>query len=597
MCGIFGAIETENVSHTIVECLNTLSYRGYDSAGIALKDGNGLVIYKRTGYVDRLVDGMVWPVGSIGIGHTRWATHGGVTDANAHPHTDCQRNIAIVHNGILDNHMELRRRLEKEGHVFQSETDSECFAHLLEGKPLLEGMIEAARHVTGEYAIAAISADENGIVAMRQGNPLVLGISRQGFYLSSDATAFPSVVDSIVMIDDGEVAAIKRHGFSVYDVFTGKQVIKQSQPFTPDLYIDITGNRMEYEMNEQPKVIRNLCNLPRSTWNDAAKLIHCVPRGYWTTRASRLLNRPPHVIFTGCGTSRYAGIYGRALLSKATGRWHDCIQASEMKLLPTALNPNSLVVALSQSGETYDVLEAVSAAHGSKARVLSLVNSMTSTLARKSDCVIPLSCGPEVSVASTKAFTSQLCALYLLVAAVAGRLEPALAEFGILAAMLETDLRNYRTSLEGLADRLKDTGHMYYIGQGNNFPMACEGALKMKEIAYIHAEPMVAREMKHGPIALIEEGYPVLGICPNDSTYDDMLANLHEAKARGAYIIGLSDRDSEVFDCHIPVPSVKPELYPIVSTLPLHMLAYLVSVARDINPDRPRNLAKSVTVK
>jgi len=597
LCGIFGAIESGNVTPTLIECLNRLSYRGYDSAGIALKDDNGLIIYKRTGYVDRLLEGMVRPAGSIGIGHTRWATHGGVTDANAHPHTDCKKEIAIVHNGILDNHLGLRKLLEEAGHVFQSDTDSECFAHLLEGLPLLEGMIEASKHVTGEYAVAAVSAHENCIVAMRQGNPLVLGISQQGFYLSSDAAAFPSVVDSIVMIDDGEIVAIKRHGFSVYRTRTGEQVIKQSHPFLPELQADININRMEYEMNEQPQVIRNLCNLPRSTWHDAARLIHCVPRGYWTTKASRLLNRPPHVIFTGCGTSRYAGIYGRSLLSKATGRWHDCIQASEMKLLPNALNPNSLVVALSQSGETYDILEAVHAAQQGNTKVLSLVNSMTSTLARKSDYVIPLSCGPEVSVASTKAFTAQMCALYLLVAAVAGRLDIALAELSILAETLNISLKMYRDNLDELAHILQDDKHMYYIGHGNNFPMACEGALKMKEIAYIHAEAMPAREMKHGPIALIENNYPVIGVCPDDDTYDDMMANMHEAKARGAYIIGLSDRESEVFNYHIPIPSVKPELYPIVSTVPLHMLAYLVSVAKGINPDRPRNLAKSVTVK
>jgi glucosamine--fructose-6-phosphate aminotransferase (isomerizing) len=580
MCGIIGYIGTEPAWGKIVRSLKQLEYRGYDSAGIAIVRHPGdIVVHKNVGDVGTVFEGVKPVAGTCAIGHTRWATHGGVTQRNAHPHTDCKGNIAVVHNGIIDNYRQLRASMPH--HTFVSETDTEIIPHLIEDthRPLLDAMFTISELLTGQFAIVAVDMYGN-MVAMRRGNPLVIGLSAHGMYVTSDQIALPENVKSIVYVNDDELVTLSPQSYKLYSLIDKALITREPEPFTASDVISTTGCRMDYEMREQPDVIRNICRHDRNLYTDIA----------FDIAKSR------EVVFVGCGTSKHAALVGRYAIHSIAHKPADVIQASEFEYLAEPYGRSTLMIALSQSGETSDVLRAVQVAHQHGAKVLSLVNNPMSSLARSSDYVLPLCCGPEVSVASTKAFTAQLCIMYLLSYAMQNRFDKGVSELLSVADAVKQEVSNYQATQE-LADVLKTHEHMYYIGRGINYPLACEGALKMKEIAYIQAESFPAGELKHGPLALIEKGTPVLGVVPDDDTYTDTLANLHEAKARGATIIGVSDKPSELFDYLIPIPAVNKIFYPIVTAVPLHVLSYLVSVSKGINPDRPRNLAKSVTVR
>lgn len=584
MCGIVGIIGSESVSVDIVRCLERLEYRGYDSAGMALQEAGEVYVYKGVGYVKDVFREYPMSSACIGIGHTRWATHGGVTDSNAHPHIDCTGNIAIVHNGIIDNYQLLKEDLITRGHRFMSETDSEVIAHLIEESnlPLVEAMYYVAERITGQYAIAAMDNKFGWIVAMRRGNPLVIGRTNdEKIYLSSDPVAFPPEVDKIQLIENNELVVFSSNRVLIFNLSTRDAISRNLMPYHNDLVLDIDTCRMDAEMLEQPEVILNIASTNKDLYIDAAMEVL----------------RHQQVVLTGCGSSKHAGLVGRYTISSIANRLCELIVSSEFEYYASSIDKRTMVIVLSQSGETNDVLRAVEVAHQQGSKVLSLVNAPQSSLVRVSDYILPLCCGPEVSVASTKAFTAQLCVLYLLSFAMQNRFEDGVSQLRELAHTLKDEVTLYKTKLQTLADKIRGVPSMYYIGRGINYPLACEGALKMKEISYIQAESFSAGELKHGPIALIQKGTPVVGVCPNDDTYADTVANLHEAKARGALAIGISDKQNEIFDYWIPMPKVNPLFYPVVATLPLHILAYLVSIGKGINPDRPRNLAKSVTVK
>lgn len=581
MCGIVGVIGKSDVYSNIIDCLRNLEYRGYDSAGIAVITDDAIRSNKGIGGVNHVFDDKPFIKGNIGIGHTRWATHGGVTVNNAHPHLDCKNKIAIAHNGIIDNYSEIKEKLGD--HVFKSETDSEVIAHLIEqtGLPLKAAMFAIPNALQGQYAIVGISVESGNIVAIRRGNPLVVGISPSKMFIASDPNAFPKTVKQIVPIDDNELVELQPTGYTVFDLDTQVIKTKDPQPYRRLLATDTKLCRMQLEMQEQPDVLLTISRQDKELYMDMAMEV---------LRARR-------VIFTGCGTSKHAALAGRYAISTIANELCDVVLASELEYFANSIDRHTLIIALSQSGETSDVLRAVQIARQHGAQILSLVNAPLSSLERISDYTLPLCCGPEISVASTKAFTAQICTLYLLSYAMKNRFDEGARELANLGLMLKTEIANHQEQLHNLAQLLSGHEHMYYLGRGVNYPLACEGALKMKEIAYIQAESFPSGEMKHGPLALIENGTPVVGICPKDDTYFDSIANLHEAKARGATIIGVSDEYSEMFDHWIPIQKVAPLFYPIVATIPLHMLSYLVSLAKGINPDRPRNLAKSVTVR
>jgi len=589
MCGIIGFVGKEAAAPILVKGLSNLEYRGYDSAGMATvsegriwagKDIGSLARVQQKHYLDQLP-------GRIGIGHVRWATHGGVTPENAHPHFDCKREIAVVHNGIIENYQELRNQLESKHH-FVSETDTEVVPHLIEdymeaGASLEEAVLQTIGQLRGSYALLVISAREPGkIVASRKDSPLVVGRERGRSFVASDALAFLEQTNRVAFVEDGEtvvlardITFLDREGKPVEKKFTQvdwkwDEATKQGYDFF-----------MMKEIMEEPQAIR--CALMQDK-----KLI--------TEMAMDIL-RARQVVITACGTSRYAALVGRYLFSKLAGKFCDVIMASEFHYFADSIDKNTLVIAVSQSGETADVIEGVKRARENGATIFSLVNMVGSSLARMSHQVIYLNCGPEIGVAATKSFVSQLAIFYLLAFTMANRLEEGVEKVKAICTSIEECFSKNGQKLERLAQQTKEKNDFYYIARGINFAISAEGALKLKELSYIHAEGMPAGELKHGTLALIEEGTPVVVICPKDYTFDETLANAAETKARGALVIGVSDERSPIFDEWIEIPRVEEIFYPLVVIVPLQLLAYYLAVARGKDPDRPRNLAKSVTVK
>ena len=589
MCGIIGLVGRELATPVLLKGLSNLEYRGYDSAGVATvsdgkiwagKDIGSLAEVQQKHHLDQLP-------GRVGIGHVRWATHGGVTTVNAHPHFDCKRDIAVVHNGIIENYQELRNRLEPK-HRFVSETDTEVIPHLIEdymeaGASLEQAILQAIGQLRGSYALLAISAREPGkIVASRKDSPLVVGRERGRNFIASDALAFLEHTNKVAFVEDGEtvvltgdIAFLDREGKPIEKGFTQvdwkwDEATKQGYDFF-----------MMKEIMEEPQAIR--CALMQDN-----RLI--------TEMAMDIL-RARQVVITACGTSRYAALVGRYLFSKLAGKFCDVIMASEFHYFADSIDKNTLVIAVSQSGETADVIEGVKRARENGATIFSLVNMVGSSLARMSHRVIYLNCGPEIGVAATKSFVSQLAIFYLLAFTMANRLEEGVEKVRAICASIEECFGKNGQRLKRLAQQTKEKNDFYYIARGINFAISAEGALKLKELSYIHAEGMPAGELKHGTLALIEKGTPVVVICPKDYTFDETLANAAETKARGAFVIGVSDERSPIFDEWIEIPQVEEIFYPLVVIVPLQLLAYYLAVARGKDPDRPRNLAKSVTVK
>ncbi len=590
MCGIIGYVGSKPAVDILKDALTRLEYRGYDSAGIATIAGNELHLCKDKGKVADVIKecNNVNLPGCIGIGHVRWATHGGVNRTNAHPHCDELSQIAVIHNGIIENHEELKKRLAKQ-YDFKSDTDTEVIPFLIReqldsGLLFEEAFFTAVRQLEGSYAIIAISTLAGGkLFAARKDSPMVLGLGQDSNFIGSDVLSFLPYSRQAVYVEDGECVVMTKNAYQIYDLnHQPKQ--REFVAVTWELSEAGKGNHDHFmikEIKEQPIVIRQ-------TMMQDARLID---------RMAIDILRAHQVIFVACGTSRFAALIGRYVFSKIGHTFSDVVMASEFGYFSDSIDKNTLVIAISQSGETADVMDGVKQAKAKGATVYSIVNVEGSSLARMSDKALFLSCGPEIGVAATKSFTAQLCLLYLLAYAMDGRLSEGKAKLLEISSLIEHGLQTNMSEISAVAEKLKDKRDFYFLARGINFAMAGEGALKLKEVCYVHAEGMAAGELKHGTLALIEEGTPVIAICPTDYTYADIISNISEARARGATVIGISNTNQSIFAEWIKIPEVEMIFYPLVTVVPLQLLAYHSALVRGFDPDKPRNLAKSVTVK
>jgi len=573
----------------LVEGLKKLEYRGYDSCGIATVHEGRLHVRKGIGKIDEVEKrhGLSQVPGTTGLTHSRWATHGGVTDENAHPHSDCRNRFAVVHNGIIENFQQLRAELAETGHAFSSQTDTEVIAHLLEDASgsLEERLQTAAKRIHGSYAILATCADEpDTLVALRCESPLAIGIGPHATYAASDVMPFLEYTQEAVFLEDHEMALLRPGSVTYRDARNGNKIEKTARRLewkAEDAGKGDWPHFMIKEIHEQPAAIRN------ALAQDPARL----------ERFVQLLREHDDVKFVACGTSRHAALVGRYALNQLTGKSAEVYIASEFSYFADQCTPRTLIIAVSQSGETADVLVGLRKAKAKGAKVASLVNVANSSIDRESDASLYLNCGPEIAVASTKAFTAQLSVLYLVAHALAGLAEPGATQLKHVARHADDLLPQWQKQAEALAAKWKEEDHAYFLARGVNFPVALEGALKLKEISYMHAEGMPAGELKHGSLALIEKGTPVLLINPHDYTFSDTLSNGMETKARGARLIGISDEPNEAYDDYIRLPKTPELFYPLVAILPLQLLAYHAALARGNDVDKPRNLAKSVTVR
>ena len=592
MCGIVGFVGDTPAAATALNALRKLEYRGYDSAGMATVHDSRLWVKKGVGRLDDVEKnhGLSIIPGSVAIGHTRWATHGRVTTCNAHPHLDCKGRIAIVHNGVIENYQELRRFLESRGHVFSSETDTEVIAHLvgdqMGGKSLLleKAVQRAIRSLEGTFSFLAIAiADPGKIVGAKKESPLVVGIGNGCYFAASDPLCFLDHTNEVVTVNDGEVSVLT--GQDVFFLNGGDTKMRRTASKVDWKWEDADKGKYEHfmlkEIMEQPAAVRRATAQDRESFTEVAMDI---------LRANQ-------VIITACGSSRYAALVGRYLFSKVAGKFCDVVMAPEFHYFSDSVDRNTVVIAISQSGETADVVEGVKRARSNGAKVFSIVNRSGTVLAGLSDKVIPLNAGPEIGVAATKSFSSQLAVFYLLAFAMNNRFESSAQKLRDLSYAVSIAIDCNNGNLQQLALKCAESKDFYYIARGINFAVASEAALKLKEISYIHAEGLPAGELKHGTLALIDEGTPLVVICPKDYTFRETLTNAMEAKARGAYMIGVSDEPNESYDYWIRIPEVEELFYPMVTVVPLQLLAYHLAVSRGKDPDRPRNLAKSVTVK
>lgn len=592
----------------LVEGLKRLEYRGYDSAGVAIMNGKGVETRRAAGKISRLESVIAAdpPLGTMGIAHTRWATHGPPTETNAHPHVSQNGKIAVVHNGIIENATVLKAGLESRGYVFKSDTDTEVLAHLIEAAyagNLEAAVIEALSQVDGTYGIAVISSDEKEkIVAARKGSPLLLGIGEGEYYIASDASAILSHTRHVVYLDDGDIAVLTRDGYKVVDLDS----TLQEKPVTRiewDLAQIERGGYPHFmlkEIFEQPTTVENTMRGRLILEEGFSKL------GGLNIPKEELL-AVDNIIITACGTSWHSALIGEMMIEELCRIPVEVEYASEFRYRNPIVTPRTLCIVISQSGETADTLAAMREAKRRGARTLGLVNVVGSTIAREDDGGIYLHAGPEIGVASTKAFTSQVVALALFTLKLA-RLRDMSVERGrelaqALAKLPEQiqSILDRAGEIEEVAEEFKRASNFLYLGRGYNFPAALEGALKLKEISYIHAEGYPAAEMKHGPIALIDEMMPVVCIAPHDSVFDKITSNIQEVKARKGKIIAITTRDEPSLagklDYEFRVPETVDLLTPILASIPLQLLAYYIAVKRGCNVDQPRNLAKSVTVE
>jgi glutamine---fructose-6-phosphate transaminase (isomerizing) len=608
MCGIVGYIGPRQAAGLLIEGLRRLEYRGYDSSGIAVLNGHGLKIAKAAGKLSQLeqqLDGTM-PEGTIGIGHTRWATHGAPTTPNAHPHTDQTGRIAVIHNGIIENAGVIRKALEHRGHTFSSETDTEVLAHLVgelyQGN-LEEAVAAALRDVDGAYGLAFISADEpNVVVAARKGSPLLVGVGENEYFVASDASPLLQYTRSVVYLDDGEMVVLTRDGYRVRNLETPR-ISKPVNTIEWDLATIERGGFSHFMLKEIFEQPESLCNTLRG---------HLLEEE-GTARVSGLnlsddeLKGIQRIIITACGTSWHSALIGEYMLEEMARIPVEVEYASEFRYRNPVVDERTLVIGISQSGETADTLAAIREAKLRGARTVGLVNVVGSTIAREVDGGIYLHAGPEVGVASTKAFTSQVAALALVTLRLARLRNLSILQGRQFIQALKAlpdqiqQILDRSAEVETLAERFLLSTNALYLGRGVNFPVALEGALKLKEISYIHAEGYPAAEMKHGPIALIDENMPVVFIAPRDAVYNKILSNIEEVKARGGKVIALVNQcDAQVnrlADACFEIPETLDLLTPMLTIIPLQLFSYYVAVRRGCNVDQPRNLAKSVTVE
>jgi glutamine---fructose-6-phosphate transaminase (isomerizing) len=586
MCGIiaYKAYNGKNEAGSIaVEGLKNLEYRGYDSWGIAVLNNGKFSVIKKVGKISD-ANNIEFPNSKVAIGHTRWATHGGVTEKNAHPHIDCTGRIAVVHNGIVENYQELKKQLKS--HKFVSETDTEIIAHLIEeniGLGFVEAAKKAASMTEGRSGFVALDSTTGKIVAVREGSPLIVGVGDKEAFIGSDVTAFLGHTNKVMYIDDGEMVVLNDR-IAFYSLATGKEVNKRivEIDWTPE---NATKEGREHflikEIMEQKRTIKEAIN------QDDEK----------TMAVANSIKSAYGTFLVGCGTAGKVCQAGEYFFSKIAKKHVNFAVASEFPNYEPYLTDKTLLIAVSQSGETADVLEAIEAARKKEAKVISLLNVFGSTMMRVSDDFFMINAGVEKAVVSTKATTAQLTVLLLLAHAAAGKLqEGKLLLLNTASAVNDMLNPRYEEYIKALAEKVKDAKSIYIIGRSVNYPIAQEAAIKLMETDYIPAQGFAGGELKHGPIALIEKGTPCIVLAPNDETKSAMLSNAMEVKSRGGYIIGISPENNEIFDFWIKVPDVG-IASPIVNIIPIQMLAYHIAVLKGLDPDKPRNLAKSVTVK
>ncbi len=607
MCGIFGCVlKNGEVASTIHSSLKRLEYRGYDSVGEATLDEGRLFIKKDVGKIDEVhaIHNLDALPGKIGVGHTRWATHGAPTKLNAHPHTDCEEQIAVVHNGIIENFAVLKTELEDRGHVFKSKTDTEVIAHLVEekmreGQDLKEAVVETVKRLEGSYALAVISVKEpDRIVCARKESPLTLGIGENGVYFASDIPAFLPLTNKAVIVEDGELAILQETGYEIWKIADLKPVVREPKTidWTPGM-AEKQGypHFMLKEIMEQPLALRNTLRLQE----------------HYLELMATFLDRADQLFLVACGTSYHACLAASYTFSKLAFHITNPVIASEfVEQHGKSVNIDSTILAVSQSGETADTLAAVETARQRAATIMGLTNTIGSTLTRVSRVYIGQQSGPEIGVAATKTFTAQLSVLSQLALRLAKkRGKVSQDEIDFLEAkvmqipnIVETILKTQDGKIKGLAKKYKDKACFFFLGRGISYATALEGRLKLMEIAYVPAIAFPAGESKHGPISLIEPGFPVFFVCARDETRKTLIGNIMEMKARGATIIAVCEDGDDEIECladdFIEVPKEIPEiLSPIPYVVPLQLFAYYMATERRCDPDRPRNLAKSVTVK
>ncbi len=615
MCGIIGYVGDKKVLPILIDGLRRLEYRGYDSAGVALVCDGEMDIRRSAGKLSRLEDVIASnPIeGLYGIGHTRWATHGRPTEENAHPHRDCTGKLVVVHNGIIENYLELKKELQAQGHAFVTETDTEIVAHLVERETRKDGLENAVRRalkrLRGHFALVMISADDpEKIVAVRSGPPVVVGVGDGEYFVASDTPAILAHTRDVVFLGDQEMVVVTRKG-PLFTDFDGAELKRPTQRITWDpVMAEKAGYKhfMLKEIYEQPwaakeTIVGRVSSEKGEIYLDELGL---------DANALRSVER---VVLLACGTSWHAALVAKFLIEELARLPVEVDYGSEYRYRDPIVSPDTLAVVITQSGETADTLAALREAKSKGARTIAICNVVGSMATREAEGTVYTHAGPEIGVASTKAFTTQLVALHLLalhLATVRGTIDAATATSHIdaisqLPRLLEQTLK-VEPQVEAIARKLYQRTDFLYLGRGINYPIALEGALKLKEISYIHAEGYPAGEMKHGPIALIDEKMPVLAIVPDDAVFEKMVGNIQEAKARGGSVIAVTTKsragdletilDAQV-DSIIALPDAKPHLIPVLATLPLQLLAYHIAVRRGCDVDQPRNLAKSVTVE
>ena len=584
MCSIIGYSGKNSAAPILVKGLQKMEYRGYDSVGIATESENKIVLKKGVGRVIEVNNAVKLDSipGNIGIGHTRWATHGKVTEKNAHPHSSNSGKIAIVHNGIVENFEELKSDLQNKGYEFQSETDTEVIANLIQlnlnkTSDVKQSIIKTVNQIKGHYSFVAIFEDGT-LAAARFHEPLIVGVGKNSHYLSSDVLGFIENTDDAIYVDNEDFVIVNDSGIHIFD-FDGTpvkyQITKVSKEFA-DVYKGDYAHFTIKEISEQPDtILRAVDN------NQIQQLVDNIKQA-------------KNLYITGSGTSYNAAEIAKYLMSKFAKIKINTLISSELPFSPNEIEADSTLITISQSGESADVLEAVKIAKESNAKILSIVNLLNSSLSQQSSLAIGLNCGPEIGVAATKSFTSQLAILYKITDQLCnGCINPDWKKVSeAISQVLSNNLK-----IKELAKNLKEITDIYVLGRGIHLPIAREAALKLKELSYIHAEGIPGGELKHGPLALMDSNVYVIIINPSDSTYNDTLNSANEIKARGAKIIGISDKKSDVYDHWIEIPSIGEALYPIIEIIPIQLLAYYSALEKKTDPDYPRNLAKSVTVK
>ena len=612
MCGIVGYLGKKSSYEILINGLKRLEYRGYDSAGIALLGNKEISVFKKKGKVndlEQIISNDSF-TSTIGIGHTRWATHGEPNDVNAHPHVSNSGDLAIIHNGIIENYGAIKEDLIKKGYTFQSQTDTEVFVNFIEdikkneNLSLEDALRVALSKVIGAYAIAIISRETpNKLVAARKGSPLVLGLGKDEFFLASDATPIIEYTNEVIYLNDEEIAVIENNEYVIKDAGDVPQT-----PYIQTLELELEAiekggyeHFMHKEIFEQPI---SIADCMRGRLNaEKEELVLGGIRNY-----AKALEKAERIIMIACGTSWHAGLVAEYVFEDLCRIPVEVEYASEFRYRNPVINEGDIVIAISQSGETADTLAAIKLAKSKGAIVLGVVNTVGSSISRVSHEGAYLHAGPEIGVASTKAFTAQLTVLFMIALKAAfnkgtittNKFHELITELSLIPEKVEQALKT-NDQIEHISDMFKDALNFLYLGRGYNFPAALEGALKLKEISYIHAEGYPAAEMKHGPIALIDENMPVVVIATRDSSYDKIVSNIQEVKARKGVVIAIVTEGDALIpsmaDFTIEVPATHKSLMPLVSVIPLQLLSYHIAVMRGVNVDQPRNLAKSVTVE